>query len=402
MNGSFIAVASDFITQTKINDIIRINAEFLKELKCTQISSSAIQEIEQLYYFVITGGTERQILDLHAKRNAAFHDEDIVLLTHASHNSLPAALEVLARFQQDGKQGRIIYLPETAEDIKPNPIPAIQKFEDKQTLSGKKIGLIGPPSDWLVASTPKHELVKKAFGVEIVQIDLEEVKHLYKKIEIEQVEDISEELTGNSQEIREPSSKEIEDNVRVYLTIKKLISKYKLDALTIRCFDLVLDMKTTGCFALSHLNDERIIAGCEGDLVSTTGMMWALHKYGRIPWMANPSQVNLKENSLILAHCTVPCSLVKSYRLRSHFESGLGVGIQGEFPLKDVRIFRLGGKNLDLIWQAKGKILQNHHAENLCRTQIKVKLDDEYSVQDLLTNPLGNHLVTLMNEEYRN
>jgi len=124
-------------------------------------------------------------------------------------------------------------------------------------------------------------------------------------------------------------------------------------------------------------------------------LMWGLEKYGTLPWMANPSRINLKENSLILAHCTVPCSLVKSYNLRSHFESGIGVGIQGEFPLQDVMLFRLGGKELDLIWKAEGTIIQTGHAENLCRTQIKVKLDDEYSVHDLLTDPLGNHLIVV-------
>ena len=396
MKCSFLPVASDFISQKEINDIIRINTKFLKKLNCIQISSAFIQDIEQLYYFVITGGTEQQVLDLYSKRSDKFNNEEVVLLAHSSHNSLPAALEVLARFQQDGKEGRIIYLPEAAENIQTNLNPSILRVEDKQILAGKRIGLIGQPSDWLVASTPNNKLLKEAFGVDVVPIDLEEVKHIYKKVEIEQVNEISLELTDNAQEIREPSPKEIDDNVRIYLAIKNLISKYKLDALTIRCFDLVLDMKTTGCFALSRLNDEGIIAGCEGDLVSTIGMMWALQKYGRIPWMANPSQVNLRENSLILAHCTVPCSLVKSYRLRSHFESGLGVGIQGEFPLQDVMIFRLGGKECDLIWQAEGKIIQNEHAENLCRTQIKVKLDDEFSVQDLLTNPLGNHLLIVM------
>ncbi len=396
MNRGFLPIASDFITQTEIDEIIRLNSEFLKKLNCTKISSSAIQNVEQLYYFVITGGTERQILDLHAKRNAAFHDEDIVLLTHASHNSLPAALEVLARFQQEGKKGSIVYLPEITENLKSTLKPAIRKFDDRQTLAGKRIGLIGKPSDWLVASSPQTKIVESAFGVKVVPLELEEVKQNFKEVEPEQIRRIALELTKNATGVKELSQKEIEDNVSIYLAIKKLIIKYKLDALTIRCFDLVLDMKTTGCFALSRLNDEGIITGCEGDLVSTIGMMWGLEKYNSLPWMANPSRINLKEKSLILAHCTVPRSLVKSYNLRSHFESGIGVGIQGEFPLQDVILFRLGGKELDLIWKAEGTIIQTGHAENLCRTQIEVQLDDEYSVQDLLTQPLGNHLIILL------
>lgn len=271
--------------------------------------------------------------------------------------------------------------------------PHIFKFEAHEILAGKRVGLMGNPSDWLVASSPSAETVKENFDAEIIKIELDELKQLYRRIRKEQVTDIIDNFINESVGLYEPGLNDIYKNVRIYIALKKLIKKYNLDAVTIRCFDLVLDLKTTGCFALSRLNDEGIIAGCEGDLVSTIGMMWAFEKNGKLPWMANPSQIDLKNNSLVLAHCTVPCSLVSNYKIRSHFESGIGVGIQGDFPLQEVEIFRFGGKNLDKIWKVKGKIIQTGNDENLCRTQIRVKLDDEYSVQDLLVEPLGNHLV---------
>ena len=64
------------------------------------------------------------------------------------------------------------------------------------------------------------------------------------------------------------------------------------------------------------------------------------------PWMANPAQLDADRNSLWLAHCTVPRTLVESYRLRSHFESGLGVGIQGSLATGPVTLLRTGGKQL--------------------------------------------------------
>ncbi len=45
------------------------------------------------------------------------------------------------------------------------------------------------------------------------------------------------------------------------------------------------------------------------------------------------------------------------------------------------------------MWLATGKIVSTSKDENLCRTQIEVKLNSEYNVNDLLTNPLGNHLI---------
>jgi L-fucose isomerase-like protein len=58
-----------------------------------------------------------------------------------------------------------------------------------------------------------------------------------------------------------------------------------------------------------------------------------------------------------------------------------------------VTIFRIGGNDLNKIWLVNGKIVSTSKEEDLCRTQIEVKLNSEYNVADLLTNPLGNHLI---------
>ena len=97
-----------------------------------------------------------------------------------------------------------------------------------------------------------------------------------------------------------------------------------------------------------------------------------------------------------LAHCTVPRTLVENYRLRSHFESGLGVGIQGTLPTGPVTLLRIGGRKMDRLWLAEGKILRSGEAENLCRTQVEIQLTTGGTVTDLLHAPLGNHIVMVL------
>ncbi len=183
------------------------------------------------------------------------------------------------------------------------------------------------------------------------------------------------------------------DGVRSYLALDDLVEKYGLDAVTVRCFDLIKQLKTTGCFALAELSDRGVIAGCEGDLVSTVGLLWAHRLLGQTPWMANPARLDPTRNVLWLAHCTVPRRLVQSYALRSHFESGLGVGIQGRFAPGPVTVFRIGGKAMDQLWIAQGQILQSGDDETLCRTQVKIELEAGARVSDLLERPLGNHVI---------
>ncbi|MEA2095548.1 MAG: hypothetical protein U9P73_02485 [Candidatus Cloacimonadota bacterium] len=388
---AFIPVASDFLGEKELEKIITSNSVELNKICEKRIDKTEILEIEKVYYFIVTGGIEAQVLNLQKLRDEKFEDEEIILLAYESNNSLAASMELLARFNQIGKKGRIVYLPAT--ETTKNQTANIQNLNGKGELRGSRIGEVGIPSDWLVASSPSAKTVKKNWGADVIPIKMTELKSLFSEITDKDCHNIFDELTNNSQEIVEPTNRDIINNIKVYLAMKRLILKYDLDAVTLRCFDLVLDLGTTGCFALSRLNDEGIIAGCEGDMVSTIGMLLVYKKTGKIPWMANPSRLDLKNNSLIIAHCTVPRTIVKDYIIRSHFESGIGVGIQGTFPKGNVTIFRIGGNNLNKVWLANGEIVRTSNENDLCRTQIEVKLNSEYNVSDLLTNPLGNHLI---------
>jgi L-fucose isomerase-like protein len=146
--------------------------------------------------------------------------------------------------------------------------------------------------------------------------------------------------------------------------------------------------------ALSQLNDDGVIAGCEGDVVSTVGMIWVNRLLGILPWMANPARLDVGANTVLLAHCTVPRSLVESFSIRSHFESGLGVGIEGHFPSGPVTLLRIGGLTMERLWVAEGAITRTGSEPNLCRTQIEVRLDSGLA-SELLEAPLGNHLIVV-------
>ena len=391
---SFIPVASEFVnTEEALLTIVSKYFEDFTNLGGKRENETGLSGDQPLLYLVVTGGTEQSILSLIEKRKTFKPNEPVLLIAHPFNNSLPAALETLARLQQDGVDGKIIYLngPSDKEGLG-EILEAINVKDNSKKLDGVKIGLVGEPSDWLVASSPSANIIKETWGAEIIPIEISEIKQILSNIAENEIISTLSSLTLEAKLVKEPNKLDLENNVKVYLALKELISRYKLDAITIRCFDLVLDIKTTGCYGLAQLNDEGIIAGCEGDLVSTIGMIWANKLLNQIPWMANPAQINVKENTLWLAHCTVPRSLVTSYDLRSHFESGIGVGIRGEFPNGPVTLLRLGGKRIEKMWVAEGKIIKTGNSEHLCRTQVEIRLTNG-NVNELLSSPLGNHII---------
>jgi len=114
----------------------------------------------------------------------------------------------------------------------------------------------------------------------------------------------------------------------IYHALKKLVADYRLDALTLRCFDLVLKDRSTGCLALSALFDEGIDAGCEGDIPSILALHWLRLLTGRIGWMANPSKITIGSTTveetgsdtpmaeMLIAHCTTARSILSGYGMR--------------------------------------------------------------------------------------
>jgi L-fucose isomerase-like protein len=361
-----------------------------------QFSDEMVNLSIPIFYLIVTGGTEEKVLKLQSERKKIIENDTVILLAHPNNNSLPASLEILARLLQDGKRGKIVYLDDNTNKNWPDTLEkVVRHLTVFHQMKKTKVGLIGKPSDWLVASMPEFTTIKNIWGPTIINIELEELKSCIAEIKDEQISYDHHYFTDRATEVKEPSKKELKNVVKVYAALKQLIHKYELTSVSVRCFDLVTDLKTTGCYALSKLNDDGIIAGCEGDLVSTLGMMWANYLTDQIIWMANPAQLDESNNSIWLAHCTVPTSMVENYKLRSHFESGLGVGIQGELSKGKVTVLRIGGKNLEKIWVSNGEILESGASENLCRTQVKVKLHGSAKVSDLLTEPLGNHLLLM-------
>ena len=90
---------------------------------------------------------------------------------------------------------------------------------------------------------------------------------------------------------------------------------------------------------------------------------------------------------MVLAHCTLPVTMPRSIRLTTHYESDIGVAIAGEIPEGPCTIFKAAG-DLSRYFAKRGEITENLHESCLCRTQIKLKLDD---FSYFLTNPINNH-----------
>lgn len=342
-------------------------------------------------WFVLTGGTEQRLLDAMADHERRVGPGPVMLLAHGGQNSLPAALETLARLQQEGRKGRVLFVssPSDAEGFE-RLAQGIHDLEAWRKMRQSRLGVIGRPSDWLVASTVDPQVVRAGWGPTWVPIEMQQFFAVFDEARRRPPTPSEPYPLGVSQ--GEVSHEAVRNAGRVALALETVIKTHRLDAITMRCFDLVMERKTTACHALSRLNDAGITAGCEGDVASVVGMMWVRALLGEPSWMANPAAIDEYSSHVVLAHCTVPRSMVGDCTLRVHFESGIGVALAGRFARGPVTLLRVGGRQLDKAWFEEGELVATSTEEGLCRTQAKVVLR-EGAATELLLRPLGNHLL---------
>jgi len=325
--------------------------------------------------FIKSGGVEGKFKQLFKQINRPY-----LLLSSGLHNSLAASLEIASFLRQKGKRAEIIH---GDSDYIAKRIRELRKiFEVKSKLTSTKLGVIGKPSDWLIASDVNYNKVKNVLGISLIDVEMDELVK-----EIDQDYNFSHPKLKN---IRDKgfNKKSIEGALKIYSGFKAIVNKYKLGGITVRCFDLLEIFKNTGCLGLSLLNDEGIIAGCEGDIPALISMVILCYLTDEPVFMANPSSIDIDKNEIILAHCTLPLNMPDEFYLKTHFESGLGVGIKGNIRKGKATIFKLSGDS-KTYFVSTGEIIENLSKENLCRTQIRFKMNED--VKYFLQNSIGNH-----------
>jgi L-fucose isomerase-like protein len=360
--------------------IDEINNElFDKDYELVENDESALFNV----IFIETGGSEQHFVKIEKEL-----PRPIILISDCLNNSLPACLEIKS-FLYNNKEDCILLFGKEKEIA--SAIVEISKIEiAKRFISGANLGVIGKPSDWLIASLVDYEQAKKIYNVNLIDITSKELKMEIDKGMLENIPNIEKyrKLAQNNEVLT--------GALKIYSGLKRIIERYKLKGFTLRCFDLIEEYQNTACLALAILNDEGIIASCEGDVPSMLSMLIVKACTDKVSFQANPSRITFgddknQDNEVLFAHCTLPLSMANKLEFMTHFESGLGIGVRGELSKGEITIFKLSRdlKNFLLI---SGEIKENLTLPNYCRTQILVKIGDE-ELYPLINKSFGNHVI---------
>ena len=346
-----------------------------KELVNTLIAADKIEfdDSDPDVLFFLTGGSERSALA--GIEKGKFY----VLVATSTGNSNASAMEVKAALRRmditsillDGEEDETRLYLEQLHQVK-NALVSV---------SNQQLGLIGEVSEWLVASEIKPEILNSTLGIRLKKVAWESLPDFKDLMAPENF--LSTFSGGNPQDVEKAG--------QVFTLLQQTREKEKFDALTVECFSLVKNRGVSGCLALAKLNQEGIPTACEGDIVSAVGMILAKALTGQVPWMANVAKIGYEK--CLLAHCTISPDLVSEFEIKTHYETGIGTAIQGNYLSDKITVFRLD-ETVSRIFITEGTILDRPKYTSACRTQIEVKFPQN-AVDSLRDDPLGNHHLIL-------
>ena len=272
-----------------------------------------------------------------------------------------------------------------------------------KALGGCTIGLIGEASPWLIASGIDKEALSERCGVSFREISIGTLADKYLGYrELWKGHTLSAGARAELDEVLcrfscslegDRTTEDLSDAAIMYLALASICKEEHLDAVTVKCFDLLSSCKTTACLALALLNDNGIIAGCEGDIPSICTMLAVYKALGRPSFMANPASIDSDNLSIDFAHCTIPTAMVESCTLPSHFESGIGIGINGEVPLGNYTMCKLSGKTLERSLICNGRLVKGEYLSNRCRTQVRFIFETKAEFDAFCKARVGNHII---------
>ena len=333
-----------------------------------KVSDSFLEENQVVA--ILTGGTEAQFIQLLREKKIDLK-RPVYMMVSGYSNSLPAALEILSFIRQRNGMAKIMQHekdtifpdPSETDSLTRQPLPKVLKNDKKQRL-----GVVGRPSDWLIASGGEEKEVLTQMNIEIEHIPLEELTSIG---------------------IVDPGMPGAE---AIYERMKEIVKKHKLDGITLRCYDLFSTVKNTGCIAVSKLCDDGIPAACESDIPALLTQMVCQKLTDELGFLCNPSRIE-SDGEILLSKCTIPLKMTSKHEYTTHFESGIGVAIHGEVEPGEYTLVKLNG-DLKRILAVNVKVTRCQYEQNLCRTQIWIQSTPIVS-QYLLTAPLANHHILI-------
>ncbi len=220
-------------------------------------------------------------------------------------------------------------------------------------LKGMRIGLVGYIPEIMLSLNFDIFAVKKIFGPTVVPIDFYKLNDYVENIRKNFGSKINSRIDDINKNVGKVmvSKDVLSESLSFYYAFLELAKDLNLDSMAINCFPSPA-VKGKTCLAVSNLNDEGIVAACEGDVNSAIIMSAFNLITGKASLNSDVIIEHENTNQIMFSHCgggPFSCaSKISDVTLDTQYETKSGLGVYYPFKTsgKEVTIINLVGNEL--------------------------------------------------------
>ncbi len=171
-------------------------------------------------------------------------------------------------------------------------------------MQSSKVGLMGARPDGFEIAGFDELSIKRIFGTTINKFSMTEVLDTIDAIEDKAIDEDME-IQKKILNIKDKDIKESRKLSQIYLGLKQMVEKYKINSYAPQCWpELRMDRRTPMCTANGRFSAEGVMASCECDMDCALSML-LLHALtdGGTPWTADFVNMIKDNGSILFWHC---------------------------------------------------------------------------------------------------
>jgi L-fucose isomerase-like protein len=175
----------------------------------------------------------------------------------------------------------------------------------RRLLQGAQLGRVGENPDGFETSLLRPDAIKRQFGMEVVQLDLQEdVFEIVRQVGPGRTEPIKDDLTLKVSNLDEMDSEAVNRSLGTYLTLKDISAENNIQGFAVRCWpEFFTDLGCAACGAMSMLSDEMIPCSCEADVNGTITQLILQSISGQPAFGTDIVSLDDERDAIVLWHC---------------------------------------------------------------------------------------------------
>ena len=207
----------------------------------------------------------------------------------------------------------------------------------RRRLRGARIGRIGEHPEGFETCIPHPAALHRHFGVELVQMALEDVFAGVRAADSRTVDTLHDALRGRVGGLDEVDGSALRGTLATYLTLREIAAGERLAGYAVRCWpQFFTDLGCAACGALGLLTAELTPASCETDVNGTVTQLILQEISGEPAFDCDVVSFETEQDTAVLWHCgKAPLSMADPhFQPRATIHSNRHLPLLLEFPLK--------------------------------------------------------------------